>query len=310
MPPAMNPVRAAILWASESEQLRTRLPRLRFVQRTVARFMPGEDAEAAIAAAKTLATDGIPSTFTVLGENADDLAQATSATAEYLRLLDRIDEIGVDAEVSVKLTQLGFDLDPQHTHMQMRRLAERSQALGRTLWIDMESVGYVDGTLDLYEGLLVDGHDVGLCMQAYLRRTWEDVQRLLPHRPSIRLVKGAYRESPEHVFTDRRVIDEAFVRLSLQLVGDAEDRVRRTVLGTHDMSMIDRVEAGLGPGARSRFEVAMLYGIRADDQLRLARTGYTLRTLISYGDHWYPWFMRRLAEKPAENAYLALRNLV
>jgi proline dehydrogenase len=306
----MNPVRAAILWASESEQLRTRLPRLRFVQRTVARFMPGEDAEAAVAAAKTLATDGIPSTFTVLGENVDDLAQATAATAEYLRLLDRIDEIGVDAEVSVKLTQLGFDLDPQHTHMQVSRLAERSKALGRTLWIDMESVGYVDGTLDLYERLLVDGHDVGLCMQAYLRRTWEDVQRLLPHHPSIRLVKGAYREPHEHVFTDRRVIDEAFVRLSLHLAGDRDGRVRRTVLGTHDMSMIDRVEAGLGPGARSRFEVAMLYGIRADDQLRLARAGYTLRTLISFGDHWYPWFMRRLAEKPVENTFLALRNLL
>jgi proline dehydrogenase len=272
--------------------------------------MPGASAEEAIAAATGLAAEGVPSSFTVLGEHVTDLAQATAATGEYLRLLDRIHEIQLDAEVSVKLTQLGYDLDLDHTRMQVQRLAERSADLGRTVWIDMESVGYVAGTLDIYEGLLVDGHDVGLCMQAYLRRTWDDVQRLLPHRPSIRLVKGAYKESPEHVFTHRDTIDEAYLRLALHLADDPEGRVRRTVLGTHDMSMVQRVEQGLGERGRDRFEVAMLYGIRTGDQLRLARDGYTIRTLISFGDHWYPWFMRRLAEKPIENTLLALRNLV
>jgi proline dehydrogenase len=123
-------------------------------------------------------------------------------------------------------------------------------------------------------------------------------------------VKGAYKESPEHVFADRRVIDEAYLRLALHLAGDPEGRVRRTVLGTHDMPMVERVERGLGESGRDRFEVAMLYGIRTADQLRLARDGYAVRTLISFGDHWYPWFMRRLAEKPIENTLLALRNLV
>ena len=118
--------------------------------------------------------------------------------------------------------------------MQVQRLAERSAALGRTVWIDIESVGYVDDTIEIYENLLVDGHDVGLCLQAYLRRTWDDVQRLLPHRPSIRLVKGAYKESPLHVFTERRVIDEAYLRLAVHLASDRDGRVRRTVLGTHD----------------------------------------------------------------------------
>ena len=306
----MNPVKDALLWASDNPKLAATLPRWRFVERTVARFMPGPTADEAIRAAAGLAAQGVPTSFTVLGEHVTDLAQATAATGEYLRLLDRIDETGLDAEVSVKLTQLGYDLDLDHTRMQVQRLAERSAELGRTVWIDMESFGYVDGTLDIYEGLLVDGHDVGLCMQAYLRRTWDDLQRLLPNRPSIRLVKGAYRESPEHVFTDRGVIDEAYLRLAMHMAGDPQGRVRRTVLGTHDVPMVERVEHGLGAQGRDRFEIAMLFGIRTDDQLRLARDGYAIRTLISFGDHWYPWFMRRLAEKPVENTLLALRNLV
>ena len=306
----MHPLRDTILWASGNPTLRERLPRLWFVRKTVDRFMPGEDAEAALAAAQRLGSDGIPTTFTVLGENVTDLSQATAATAEYLRLLDRIEALGVDSEVSVKLTQLGFDLDPEHTAMQVTRLAERSKALGRTVWIDIESTGYVDGTLDLYEGLLKDGHDVGLCIQAYLKRTWDDVQRLLPHRPSIRLVKGAYKEAPEHVFTDALLIDEAYLRLATHLANDPEGRVRRTVLGTHDVELVDRIERALGDGAKDRFELAMLYGIRTEDQFRYARDGYAIRTLISYGDYWYPWFMRRIAEKPVSNSLLALRNLV
>jgi proline dehydrogenase len=306
----MHPLRDTILWASGNTTLRTQLPRLWFVRKTVDRFMPGPEAEDALAAAQRLGADGIATTFTVLGENVSDLAQATAATAEYLRLLDRIDQLGVDSEVSVKLTQLGFDLDPEHTSMQVTRLAERSKALGKTVWIDIESTGYVDGTLDLYEGLLEEGHDVGLCMQAYLKRTWDDLQRLLPHRPSIRLVKGAYKETPEHVFSDTRLIDEAYLRLATHLVNDPDRRVRRAVLGTHDVDLVDRIERALGDGAKDRFELAMLYGIRSDDQLRYARDGYTIRTLISYGEYWYPWFMRRIAEKPVTNSLLALRNLV
>jgi proline dehydrogenase len=306
----MHPLRDTILWASGNATLRERLPRYRFVRATVKRFMPGEDAEDALAAAQRLGADGLPVTFTVLGENVTDLSQATAATGAYLRLLDRIDELGVDGEVSVKLTQLGFDLDPEHTAMQVARLAERSSTLGRTVWIDIESTRYVDGTLDLYEGVIKDGHDVGLCLQAYLRRTWDDVQRLLPHRPSIRLVKGAYKEPPEHVFTDRRLIDEAFLRLATHLATDPDDRVRRTVLGTHDTALIERVERAVGADAKDRFELAMLYGIRSADQLAFAKAGWRIRTLISFGDYWYPWFMRRIAEKPVTNSLLVLRNLV
>jgi len=302
----MNPVKDALLWASQDPTLTTRLPRMRFVQRSVARFMPGESAEDALAAAERLIHDhGITASFTRLGENAIDLAQAAEAAGDYLRLLDRIEELALDAEISVKLTQLGFDQDPAVTATHIERLVDRSAGLGRTCWIDIESTRYVDGTLDLYEAELRRSPNIGLCLQSYLHRTYDDVVRLLPLQPSIRLVKGAYREPRDLVFASKAAIDESFFRLAQHLVHAG---ARRVVLGSHDTALIERIEAALGD--REMFEIAMLYGIRADEQRRFAREGYTIRTLISYGPSWYPWFMRRIAEKPVENTLLALRNLV
>lgn len=305
----MDPLRAMILWASENERLRSQLPRYRSVRSAVRRFMPGETPEDALAAAGRLAQDGIAATFTVLGERVLDQAQATATADEYLRLLDRIEDLGIDGEVSVKLTQLGFEQDPQLCRELVAHLADRSARSSRTLWIDMEHAGIVDGTIDLYEDLMLEGRDVGLCLQAYLKRTWDDVQRLLPNRPSIRLVKGAYREPTSIAFAGQRAIDEAFLRLATHLVRDTPNAVRRTVLGTHDVALLRRIERAAGGGDAARFEVAMLFGIRPDEQRRLAHEGYAVRTLISFGDHWYPWFMRRIAEKPVQNTILALRNL-
>jgi len=301
----MNPVKAALLWASESALLRARLPQLSFVRRSVARFMPGEDAEDALGAAGRLASEGIPVSFTRLGENTTDLAQAAEAAGDYLRLLDRIEELGLDAEISVQLTPLGYDLDPGVTATHLGRLVDRSAEIGRACWIDIESTPYVDGTLDLYEAQLARSPNVGLCLQAYLRRTYDDIQRLLPSGPSIRLVKGAYREPKGLVFTSKAAIDESYFRLAQHLVQGGAHRV---VLGSHDTELIERIETSLG--GHDDFEIAMLYGIRADDQRRYASEGYAIRTLISYGPSWYPWFMRRIAEKPVENTLLALRNLV
>jgi proline dehydrogenase len=301
----MNPVKAALLWASESALLRARLPQLSFVQRSVARFMPGEDAEDALGAAGRLASEGIPVSFTRLGENTTDLAQAAEAAGDYLRLLDRIEELRLDAEISVKLTQLGYDLDPAVTATHLGRLVDRSAEIDRTCWIDIESTPYVDGTIDLYEAQLARSPNVGLCLQAYLRRTYDDLKRLLPSEPSIRLVKGAYREQKELVFTSKAAIDESYFRLAEHLVHGG---ARRVVLGSHDTELIERIETSLG--GHDDFEIAMLYGIRADEQRRYASKGYAIRTLISYGPSWYPWFMRRIAEKPVENTLLALRNLV
>jgi proline dehydrogenase len=301
----MDPLRGGLLWAAGNATLREHLPRFRAVRKTVARFMPGETAEAGLDAARLLASEGLAVTFTLLGENVDDLSQATAAAGAYLRLLDMVDELGLDAEVSVKLTQLGFDLEPDATMVHMERLADRSADMGRTVWIDMESSTYVDGTIDLYASLLARSPNSGLCMQAYLRRTWDDVQKLAPLGPSIRLVKGAYREPKEIAFHEKALIDESYFRLASHLATSA----RRLALGTHDTDLVARIEAAI-PGGRDTFEVAMLYGIRSDEQRRLVREAYTVRTLIAYGPYWYPWFMRRIAEKPIANTLLALRNLL
>ncbi|MDQ3210308.1 MAG: proline dehydrogenase family protein [Actinomycetota bacterium] len=301
----MNPVKGMLLWASQNPSLRRQLPRMPFVKRSVTRFMPGETAEEAIEAAQRMAKDpGIPVTFTRLGENSTELSHAAEATGDYLRLLDCIEELGLDAEISVKLTQLGIDQDPAVTATHVERLVDRSAELGRTCWIDMEATAYVDRTLDLYESVLRRSPDVGICLQAYLRRTYDDVQRLLPLLPTVRLVKGAYREPKELVFTSKTAIDESFARLVGRLVRGG---ARRVALGSHDTEMIARITSDLG--GHHAFEVAMLYGIRSGEQRRLAREGYRVRTLISYGPSWYPWFMRRIAEKPVENTLFALRNL-
>jgi proline dehydrogenase len=302
----VDPLRAGLLWASENAVLRERLPRFRFVRAAVERFMPGESAEDALAAAERLATGtAIGATFTRLGENTSEPSQAAEAAGDYLRLLDRIEELGLDGEVSVKLTQLGLDQDPAVTATYVQRLVDRSAELGRTCWIDMESSAYVDGTIELYESQLQRDPHVGLCLQAYLRRTYADIQRLLPAGPTVRLVKGAYREPKDVAFTSKAAIDESYLRLSQHLVGGG---ARRIVLGSHDTSLIARIDAALG--GHDGFEVAMLYGIRSDEQRRLALEGYAVRTLISYGPSWYPWFMRRIAEKPVQNTLLAMRNLV
>ncbi len=302
----MNPVKETLLWASQNPTLRERLPRLGFVRRSVERFMPGETAEDAIEAATRMARDdSIPATFTRLGENTTELGKAAEAAGDYLRLLDRIDELDLDAEISVKLTQLGLDQDPRVTATHVARLVDRSAELGRTCWIDMEASAYVDATVDLYEAEVTRDPHVGLCLQAYLRRTYDDIQRLLPAGPTIRLVKGAYREPKHLVFTSRATIDESFLRLAQHLV---QGGARRVALGSHDTDLIARIDTALG--GHDRFEVAMLYGIRAGEQRRLTQQGYEVRTLISYGPSWYPWFMRRIAEKPVQNTLLALRNLV
>lgn len=303
----MNPVKGMLLWASQNPTLRTQLPRMGFVKRSVARFMPGETAEAAIDAARALAAGdpGLATTFTRLGEHTTDLAQAAEATGDYLRLLDRIEELSLDAEISVKLTQLGVDQDARVTATHVERLVARSAELGRTCWIDMEDSHYVDRTLDLYESELRRSQNVGICLQAYLHRTYADIVRLQPLTPTVRLVKGAYREPKDLVFTSKSAIDESFRRLAVHLVSGG---ARRIALGSHDTDLIARITDELG--GHDRFEIAMLYGIRTDEQRRLAVEGYVVRTLISYGPSWYPWFMRRIAEKPIENTLLALRNLI
>ena len=274
--------------------------------------MPGEDSESALRAGKDFQRDGISVVFTRLGENITRLEEADEVAAHYLGLTERIHAEGIDGEISVKLTQLGLDLDVDRTAAHVERLADRAASFGKTLWIDMEGSAYTEKTIALYERAKAGHPNTGLCLQAYLHRTAADVQRLLPLEPAIRLVKGAYAEPAAIAYQTRREVDANFALLSTAMLDAAcAGRRLRIALGTHDVNLIDQITrhaAAIGL-AKNAFEVQMLYGIRADEQRRLAREGFVVRDLIGYGAAWYAWYMRRLAERPA-NVLFALRQLL
>jgi proline dehydrogenase len=303
----MGLARTAVLWAADNRWLRGHLPRYRFVRASVRRFMPGETTDEAIAAAKRLGEQGLPTMFTLLGEKITNLGAARRVVEDYRATYDRIVSEGLDTEISVKPSHLGLDLDRDAAMANLDELATTAAEHDNWLWLDMESAPYVDPTLDLYRKLRAGHPNVGIALQAYLKRTADDVDSLMPLDPTIRLVKGAYREPREIVFGSREVIDEAYRRLALLILA-RKGPVGRLVLGTHDLDLVRQIRSDAH--GREGFEVHMLFGIRSADQVRMGVDDYRVRTLISYGTHWYPWYMRRIAEKPIENTLLALRNLV
>lgn len=303
--------RSVLLWMARNPWLRSRLPRLGFVRRAVRRFMPGEDAESAFAAAAGLAAGGQGILFTRLGENLAELAEADEVAAHYRGLLDRAASLPRPPELSVKPTQLGLDIDRQACFGHLDALATRAADAGTWLWLDMEGSTYVDATLDLYERLRAAHANVGICLQAYLKRTPADLRRLLPLTPAVRLVKGAYDEPATIAHRRRPEVDAAYQALALMLAEAARDGRARCALGTHDSGLIERIAAFAETAgvARASIEVHMLYGIRARELARLQAARFPAFTLIAYGAFWYPWYMRRLAERPA-NVLFALRQLL
>jgi proline dehydrogenase len=307
----MTTVRTILLWMARNAWLKERLPRLRFVRRAVRSFMPGEDLASAMAAAQTTRTGGVTAAFTRLGENLTDLSEADAIAAHYLTVLDEIATRKLDAEVSIKLTQLGYDLDVEAAYGHFDTIARRAAQVGTVVWIDMEGSAYVEGTIVFYERARAAHENVGLCLQAYLHRTPADVQRLLPIRPAIRLVKGAYAESATIAYHSKGEVDAAFLGIATTFAPAVRDGRARFMAGTHDVDLIEQIARfggaiGLEPG---RIEIEMLFGIRTDQQRKLAARGFDVRCLIAYGEHWYPWYMRRLAERPA-NVLFALRQIL
>jgi len=306
----MSATRAVILAAAQNKWLKERASHYKFVRKSVSRFMPGESLDDAVAAAHQLSTRGLGTVFTHLGENIADAAEAESVVGHYLKVLQRIRAENLATEISVKPTQLGLDLSPTLCEQNLRRLlaAERRD---RTLWIDMESSPYVDPTLILYRSVLADHPNCGVCLQAYLRRTPQDVEALLPMTPSIRLVKGAYREAAPIAAQSKPDIDARYLELARNLLAaQTNGNVRRAILATHDPGLIEQMKKfAIQEGMlRSQVEVQMLYGIQRELQQRLASEGWKSSVLVAYGTHWYAWFMRRLAERPA-NLWLVLRNI-
>ena len=281
------------------------------MQKSVRRFMPGDEIEDALGAAVDLQVLGIGTLYTKLGEAITDAGGAQAVADHYLELLGRIQAAEIDGEISVKPTQLGLDVDEDACFGHLRVLAAAAEAQGSYLWIDMEGSAYVDRTLDLYQRLRASHANTGICLQAYLRRTAKDVERLLPLGPAIRLVKGAYDEPRSVAFRSRKEVDANYLGIAVTMLRESRTRPMRVGLGTHDVALIEQiaVHAAAAGVAKHSYEVQMLYGIRAKEQRRLARSGYKVQTLIAYGAAWYRWYMRRLAERPA-NVLFALRQLL
>jgi proline dehydrogenase len=305
----MSLMRSMLLAAAQNQWLRHRAANYPFVRRTVSRFMPGETLEDALSAAQTLREKKIGTVFTHLGENIKDRSEAQQVTEHYLEVLERIKEEGL-AEISVKLTQLGLDLSPDLCLEHLKAIIGRARK-DSVVWVDMEASNYVDATLELYRRALTAHPNVGVCLQAYLHRTKDDLAKLLPLRPSIRLVKGAYNEPPEIAFASKHDVDESYFDLGKQMLQTKKEKqCVRAAFGTHDVALIRRLSdfASAEGFGKKDFEVQMLYGIQRAEQERLASEGCTSMVLVSYGSYWYPWFVRRLAERPA-NLWFMVRNV-
>lgn len=298
-------LRNTLLWASTNPFLAKKLPTYRFVQKATKRFMPGADLDAALGEAKALAANGVATTTTLLGENLVSLDEADRVVDHYVGGLKEIEARGLDVEISVKPTQIGIDFGVDEARKRLGQIAASTTSL---VWVDMESSEYVDRTLDIFRTVKEEQGNVGLCIQSYLHRTEADLEALMPLQPDIRVVKGAYNEPPEVAFPKKTDVDRNFVKLTQTLLrARLGGSAGRPVFGTHDPNMIgeaNRIAFELGL-EKDRYEFAMLFGIQRDEQVRLAKTGHKVRVLVSYGAAWFPWYMRRLAERPANLLFVA-----
>jgi proline dehydrogenase len=303
--------RSILLAAARSQSLNDFALRSAFVKRATLKFMPGEHADDALEAGAAIATSGRGLIFTQLGEAITSAAAAVAVRDHYLRFFDQIRAMRLPAQVSVKPTQLGLDLSFAECERHLLGLATKAEETGSALWLDMEDSRYVDRTLELYVALKRNHPSTGVALQAYLHRTSEDLARLMPLKPVIRLVKGAYDEPKGVAFEKKSDTDRAYYALASQLVDGARADACLPVLGTHDLALIARIakRAAESRVAKDRYQIHMLYGIRDFAQRRLVGDGHIVKTLVSYGPAWYRWYMRRLAERPA-NVLFVVKSLL
>ena len=299
--------RVAILRAADSAMLR------RFVDRYgmrlgAARFVAGETLDECVAVLRRLDDDGLKVNTTLLGEDIGSAAEAAGVVEDYLRIVSRLADERLRANVALKLTHLGLAFDEETAYANVERIVGHAGGLGAFVRIDMEESTWVEPTLRIYERLREAGHEnVGVVLQAYLYRAPTDLERLLPRAPNLRIVKGAYLEPPSVAHPEKRDVDVAYVRLvERALRGGAY-----VAVATHDERIIRHVQSfvqreGIG---RERFELQMLYGVRPALQRSLAAQGYEVLVATPFGPEWYPYLMRRLAERPA-NILFFLRNLL
>jgi len=308
----MSLARNVLLALSTNAWLRDHATKTAFVRRSVSTFMPGEKLEDAMAAASAQQAKGIGTIFTRLGENLTRADEAEQVCAHYLDVLDRVQAAGLRAQISVKPTQLGLDLDKELCFRHLQRLIDRAEQRDNFVWIDMESSPYVDPTLDLFRRTRERSARIGVALQAYLYRTEKDIESLLPLGPAIRLVKGAYLEQPSIAYPKKADVDENFYKLASRLLHDDAQKAGALLhVATHDPRLVDRLKTFIWQFKvpKTTYEFAMLYGIQRPLQQRLVQSGEPLRVLIAYGEYWFAWYMRRLAERPA-NVWFVAKNLV
>ncbi len=297
-------MRTGLLWLSEQPQVFRFVRSNPLARKFASRFVAGETVETAVEAARELNRRKITATLDLLGESITRESEAAQARDTYLQMLDRIGETGVDSNVSVKLTQMGFDISEDACLANMTAILERAKARGSFVRLDMEGSAYTQRTLDFFYGKVYPafGPHVGVVIQSCLRRSTADVAQLIEAKARVRLCKGAYLEPPEVAFPDKADVDRHYVRLMEQLMLHGN----YPGLATHDAAIIAHARSfakaqGIDP---ARFEFQMLYGVRRDLQDELRAAGFNVRVYVPFGTQWYPYLMRRLAERPANIAFI------
>ena len=302
-------MRQGLLWLSERQGIFNFVRRNGMARKFASRFVAGETIESGVQAAKELAQRQIAPSLDFLGESVSAEAEAIQARDLYLAMLDRMSASGVEVNVSVKLTQMGLDIDERLCQDSMVRILDKAKALGGFVRLDMEGSDYTQRTLDFFSQRLFDayGAHCGVVIQSMLRRSEADIENLIAMRARVRLCKGAYLEPPSVAFPDKADVDRNYVELMQRLLTAGN----YPGLATHDEAIITQAREFVGREriGNERFEFQMLYGVRRDLQVRLRRAGHNLRVYIPFGTQWYPYLMRRLAERPANIAFL-LGNVV
>lgn len=297
-------LRRLLLYLSERQGLKDRFLRVPAIRRVAERFVAGDELPDALDAAERLNDDGLLVTLDHLGECVENPAHTRRAVSDYLRSLERIDDRPARSTISLKLTQLGLAIDPGLCVENLRRVVERAAELDNFVRVDMEGSDYTQATLEVFAEVFRDHDNVGVVIQSYLRRSERDAQRLVEMGAPVRIVKGAYDEPPEVAFQERGEVDRNFVRLTRLLLEGGVP----TAVATHDERMIDAaLEHARGTGhSPGDLELQMLYGVRRPYQRELADAGHPVRIYVPYGSDWYPYLMRRMAERPA-NLWFVIR---
>ena len=301
--------RSALIYLSQKEGLKDFAARFSLFKKVTTRFVAGENIDEAVAAIRELNGEGCSASFDHLNESVANAAEAEGEVREYLRILEQIDQTGINSNVSIKLTQFGLELDPELAYQNARTVVAEAVRRGNFVRVDMESSAVTQVTIDIFKRLRSEFglNDVGIVLQSYLRRTYDDAVDLLKIPARIRICKGAYNEPPEVAFPDKHDTDSNYVRVMQLLLKSGVYHG----IATHDPKMIEATRDFMKREgiAKEAFEFQMLYGVRRDLQRQLARGGYKMRVYVPYGKHWYPYFMRRLAERPA-NIWFVLKNLL